>query len=84
MPKQKLKPFDYAFIKMMQETKMRKIIIGIPNCQKCQMLKLQNPDAESVELQPDQLLQFARAVGIQSMPFVCIVGEINELDGVLK
>ena len=44
----------------------------------------QNPKAESVELQPDQLLQFARAVGIQSMPFLCIVGEVNELDGVLK
>ena len=48
------------------------------------MLKEQNPDAESVELQPDQLLQFARAVNIQSMPFLCIVGEVNELDGVLK
>lgn len=63
---------------------MRKIIISIPNCQKCKMLKEQNPDAESVELQPDQLLQFARAVGIQSMPFVVCVGEVNELDGVLK
>lgn len=63
---------------------MRKIIISIPNCQKCQMLKTQNPDAESVELQPDQLLQFARAVGIQSMPFVVCVGDVSELDGVLK
>ena len=54
------------------------------NCSKCKMLKEQNPDAESVELQPDQLLQFARAVGIQSMPFVVIVGDVNELDGVLK
>lgn len=63
---------------------MRKIIISIPNCQKCKMLKEQNPDAESVELQPDQLLQFARAVGIQSMPFVVVVGEVQELDGVLK
>ena len=48
------------------------------------MLKTQHPEAESVELQPDQLLQFARAVGIQSMPFVVVVGEVNELDGVLK
>ena len=63
---------------------MRKIIISIPNCQKCKMLKEQNPDAESVELQPDQLLQFARAVGIQSMPFLVCVGDVQELDGVLK
>ena len=63
---------------------MRKIIVGIPNCQKCQMLKLQNPDAESVELQPDQLLSFARAVGIQSMPFVVVLGEPHELVEVLK
>lgn len=48
------------------------------------MLKTQNPDVDFVELQPDQLLQFARAVGIQSMPFVVCVGEIQELDKVLK
>lgn len=63
---------------------MRKIIISMENCSKCKVLREQNPDAESVELQPDQLLQFARAVGIQSMPFVCIVGDVQELDGVLK
>ena len=54
------------------------------DCSKCQMLKTQNPEAESVELQPDELLQFARAVGIQSMPFVVCVGDVQELDGVLK
>ena len=48
------------------------------------MLKTQNPEAESVELQPDQLLQFARAVGIQSMPFVVCVGDVQDLDKVLK
>ena len=63
---------------------MRKIIIAMKDCSKCKMLKEQNPEAESVELQPDQLLQFAKAVGIQSMPFVVVVGEVNELDGVLK
>ena len=63
---------------------MRKIIIAMKDCSKCKMLKEQNPDTESVELQPDELLQFARAVGIQSMPFVVCVGEVNELDGVLK
>lgn len=36
------------------------------------MLKEQCPDVESVVLQPDELLSFARAVGIQSMPFVVI------------
>ena len=63
---------------------MRKIIISMANCPKCQMLKTQNPEAESVELQPDQLLQFARAVGIQSMPFVVCVGDVQDLDKVLK
>lgn len=63
---------------------MRKIIISIPNCQKCKMLKEQNPEAESVELQPAELLQFARAVNIQSMPFVVVVGEVQDLDKVLK
>ena len=63
---------------------MRKIIIGMPFCSKCKALKEMHPEAESVELQPDELLQFARAVGIQSMPFVVCVGEVNELDGVLK
>ena len=63
---------------------MRKIIISMNGCSKCKMLKEQNPDAESVELQPDELLQFARAVGIQSMPFVCIVGDVQDLDKVLK
>ena len=32
----------------------------------------QCPDAEHIELQPAELLQFARATGIQSMPFVVI------------
>ena len=63
---------------------MHKIIISMKDCSKCKMLKEQNPDAESVELQPDELLQFARAVGIQSMPFVVCVGDVSELDGVLK
>lgn len=63
---------------------MRKIIIGLENCQRCQMLKNQNPNVESVELKPEQLLEFARAVGIQNMPFVVCVGDVSELDGVLK
>ena len=63
---------------------MRKIIISIPNCPKCKMLKEMNPDVESVELQPSELLAFARATNITSVPFVCFVGEVQEIDTVLK
>ena len=63
---------------------MRKIIISMKDCSKCKMLKEQNPGAECVEMQPDELLQFARAVGIQSMPFLVCVGDVQELDKILK
>lgn len=63
---------------------MRKIIISIPNCAKCKMLMAQCPDAEHIELQPAELLQFARATGIQSMPFVVVTGEPQELAEMLK
>lgn len=58
---------------------MRKIIVSMENCQKCEMLKAQCPDAEVVKAQPSELLQFARLVGIQSMPFVVVTGEPHEL-----
>ena len=60
---------------------MRKVIISMPNCQKCEMLKAQCPDAEVVVAQPNDLLAFAR---IQSMPFVVYVGEPHELAEMLK
>lgn len=66
---------------------MRKIIIGQANCHKCKTLKEQNPDAEYIEVAQDDfvnLLVFARMVNIQSMPFVVIVGEQDELEKVLK
>lgn len=63
---------------------MRKVIIGIKNCQKCEMLKSQCPDAEVVVADPNDLLQFARIAKIQSMPFVVCVGEPHELAEVLK
>lgn len=63
---------------------MRKIIISMPNCQKCEMLKRQCPDAEVVSAEPAELLQFARLAGIQSMPFVVCTGEPHELAEVLK
>ena len=52
---------------------MNKIIVGIPNCSKCKMLKEQRPDLEYKEIQPDDLIPFARATGIMSMPLVVVV-----------
>lgn len=63
---------------------MRKIIVSIENCQKCEMLKAQCPDAEVVKAAPSELLQFARLVGIQGMPCVVCTGEPQELAEVLK
>lgn len=63
---------------------MKKIIISTDGCQKCEMLKAQCPDAEVVKAQPAELLQFARLVGIQSMPFVVVIGEPHELAEALK
>ena len=63
---------------------MKTIIVSIENCQKCAMLKQMAPDVESVVLQPADLLQFARAVGIQSMPFVVMIGEPQELADKIK
>ena len=63
---------------------MRKVIIGMNGCMKCKTLKDQNPDAEYVEVQPNDILPLARAVNIQSMPFLVIVGEPQELDKQLK
>ena len=51
----------------------KKIIISIAGCSKCTMLKNQCPDVESVELKPEEILAFARAAGITSMPFAVIV-----------
>ena len=63
---------------------MRKIIISMDGCSKCKTLKDQHPETESVTVPQDALLSFARAVGIQSMPFVVVLGEPNELSEVLK
>ena len=62
---------------------MRKIIISMENCQKCEILKAQCPDAEVIKAEPSELLQFARLVGIQSMPFVVCAGEPQELATIL-
>ena len=56
-----------------KEKMSKKILITMNNCSKCKMLKEQCPDVESVELQPNELLAFARAVSIQSMPFAVIL-----------
>ena len=64
--------------------KMKQYIITMPGCQKCKMLKAQNPDVDSVELDPLDILNFARAVGIKSLPFIVTVGEPDELHEQLK
>lgn len=66
---------------------MSHIIIGMENCPKCKMLKESNPDATYLEIKGDDmltLLAFARMTGIKSMPFVVTVGEIDELNKVVK
>lgn len=63
---------------------MKKIIISIENCQKCAMLKQMVPDVDAVVVKPSEILQFAQAVGIQSMPFVVLTGEPHELAGAIK
>lgn len=66
---------------------MRKVIIGMNGCMKCKTLKEQNPDAEYVEVAEKDmvnLLVFARIANIQSMPFLVVVGEPQELDKQLK
>ena len=63
---------------------MKKVIIGTKFCQNCARLSAMNPEIEKIELDPDVLLPFARAVGIQSVPFVITIGSVEELDGVLK
>ena len=69
---------------ILRREQMRKIIISMNSCQKCEMLKAQCPDAEVIKAEPSELLQFARVAGIQGMPFVVCTGEINELAEVLK
>ena len=63
---------------------MKKIIVGIPNCQNCKVLSNACPNVEKVELEPSDILNFARNVGIKSMPFVVIVGEPHELQAELQ
>lgn len=54
------------------------------NCQKCEMLKAQCPDAEVVEMPADKLLMLARELDIKSLPILLLTGEPQELAGVLK
>lgn len=52
-----------------------KVIIGIPGCHKCHTLKEQHQDVKFVELQPAELIDFARKVGVASMPIVLTTDE---------
>lgn len=63
---------------------MKQIIVGIDNCQRCEQLKMMCPEAEHVTLQPAEILAFAKALNITTMPFVVSVGEPQELMTVIK
>lgn len=63
---------------------MRKIIISQPGCSRCKMLHGQVPDTEVVEMKQELLLALARELDIRSLPIVLLVGEQQELVGVLK
>lgn len=63
---------------------MRKIIISMENCQRCETLKAQCPDAEVVELDQATLLALARATNVKMMPMVLLSDEVNELAEVLN
>lgn len=58
---------------------MKKVIVSIDGCSKCKMLKELCPGLEYVTLTPDEILPFARAVGVSEMPLVVISGEPDEL-----
>ena len=56
----------------------KKIICGIPGCQRCKMAKEQNPEAQYLEFGPDSqeiLLNFCRAINVSQMPLVITVPE---------
>ena len=63
---------------------MKKIIISMQGCQRCQSLKAMVPNTECLTLDPMEFLPFCRAVGIQTMPFVVMIGEPQELAKELK
>ena len=48
------------------------------------MLKAMCPDADCVVVQPAEILQFARLVGITSFPIVVSTGEPMELSKLLQ
>lgn len=63
---------------------MRKIIISQNGCSRCKMLHEQVPDTEVVEIKQELLLALARELDIRSLPIVVLVGEPQEVVGVLK
>lgn len=63
---------------------MRKIIVGINGCAKCKRLAELNPDAEYIEADPQAILPLARELQFAEMPFVCFIGDISDLNKILK
>lgn len=62
---------------------MKKVIVSIEGCTKCAMLKELCPGLDYVTLKPEELLPFARAVGVSQMPLVVLSGEVDELKEVV-
>lgn len=58
---------------------MKKVIVSVDGCTKCKMLKELCPGLECVTMTPEELLPFARAVGVSQMPIVVISGEVDEI-----
>ena len=59
---------------------MQSIIIASKDgCSKCNMLKTMVPDAKVYELDPKDIVAFARLCGVSSIPFVVTTGEPDEL-----
>ena len=62
----------------------------IPNtefsgCHKCKMLKEMCPDTPYIDsLDPKALLEFARGVGICTLPFLVVTGEPDELAKIVE
>lgn len=59
-------------------------IVTIPDCSKCKMLKAENPETPTVEVNLPSLLVFAQQTGIKSMPFLIVTGEPTELSKIIK
>ena len=63
---------------------MKSIIISMPGCSRCKMLKELCPDAEVIQPSQEDLIKLGRMLNIQSLPFVVLSGEITDLEHAIK